>query len=99
MTRYERFYEGEWSGLYIDGVLDRYGDHYLVDERIASLLGVEDYYDDAWLVDDRTPRRSVKEIESEQERRIAKDTQAAEKKERADELMAQARALLEGIDE
>lgn len=32
---------GEWSALYIDGTLDRIGDHYRIDERIAELLGVE----------------------------------------------------------
>lgn len=36
-------YEGsqEWSALYVDGVLDRVGDHYLIEERIQKLLGVE----------------------------------------------------------
>lgn len=32
---------GEWSALYVDGELDRIGDHYRIDERIAELLGVE----------------------------------------------------------
>ena len=31
----------EWSALYIDGKLDKVGDHYLIDERIQELVGVE----------------------------------------------------------
>lgn len=31
----------EWSALYINGKLDRVGDRYLTDERIAELVGVE----------------------------------------------------------
>lgn len=30
----------EWSALYVDGRLDRIGDSYLADERIAELAGV-----------------------------------------------------------
>ena len=30
----------EWSALYVDGTLDRIGDRYLADERIAELAGV-----------------------------------------------------------
>lgn len=31
----------DWSALYVDGRLDKVGDHYLVDERIADFLNVE----------------------------------------------------------
>lgn len=41
-SRYVRYTGSqEWSALYIDGELDRMGDHYLIDERIAELFGVE----------------------------------------------------------
>lgn len=33
---------GEWSALYVDGKIDTYGDHYVVNERIAALFGVLD---------------------------------------------------------
>lgn len=44
-------YQGphEWSALYVDGVLDRVGDHYLVDDRIAELAGVEIRYSDDFM--------------------------------------------------
>ncbi len=42
MSRYVRYTSSsEWSALYVDGKLDRIGDHYLIEERIAELLGVE----------------------------------------------------------
>lgn len=33
---------GEWAALYVDGKLERVGDAYLIDERIAQLANVED---------------------------------------------------------
>ena len=36
-----RFDADEWSALYVDGVLDRVGDSYLIDERIATIAGVQ----------------------------------------------------------
>jgi hypothetical protein len=40
---------GEWSALYIDGKLDRVGDHYLIDERIRQLIGVKTVQSDDFL--------------------------------------------------
>lgn len=44
-------YEGsdEWSALYVDGTLDRVGDHYLIDERLRALFGVTEVTSDAFL--------------------------------------------------
>jgi hypothetical protein len=51
--KYVRYQGGnEWSALYIDGKLDKYGDHYIVDERIEELLGVEVRNSDAFVLDD-----------------------------------------------
>lgn len=53
MSNYAKYvrYSGsdDWSALYIDGKLDRVGDHYLIDERISQLLGVEDISSDDFL--------------------------------------------------
>ena len=49
MPKFVRYTAEEWSALYIDGTLDVVGDSYLVDERIAELLGVEDQSSDAFL--------------------------------------------------
>jgi hypothetical protein len=65
MTEYVRYYSGEWSGLYIDGNLDVYGDNYHVDERISELLGVKDIYErDFLLGTNRTPARTVDQIDA-----------------------------------
>jgi len=40
----------DWSALYIDGELDRVGDHYLIDERISALTGVVEVSSDAFLL-------------------------------------------------
>lgn len=41
--------DNEWSALYVDGTLDRVGDHYLVDERLRELLGVETVQSDDFM--------------------------------------------------
>lgn len=45
-------YEGsqEWSAVYVDGVLDRVGDHYLADERIRELFEVETIQSDDFML-------------------------------------------------
>lgn len=32
--------DGDWSALFVDGLLDRVGDHYLIEERIEELVNV-----------------------------------------------------------
>jgi hypothetical protein len=39
----------DWSALYVDGDLDRVGDHYLIDERIQELYKVEDIRSDDFM--------------------------------------------------
>lgn len=82
--------ENDWSALYVDGKLERVGDHYLIDERISELLGVEleqnddfmqggkNYEDVAQTLDEaRTYERTrlQKEFEIEQLEQRAADLQ------------------------
>ena len=39
----------DWSALYRDGILDRVGDHYLIDERIQQLCKVEEIHSDDFM--------------------------------------------------
>lgn len=39
----------EWSALYVDGKLEKYGDHYLVEEHLRLLLGVTTISSDNFL--------------------------------------------------
>lgn len=73
-------YQGnhEWSALYVDGELVTYGDHYIVDERIAELFGIEMRYDDNFLASENDiPFKTLAEIE-EFEEENAKFIAAAE---------------------
>lgn len=51
MTSYV-VYQGdqEWSALYVDGKLDKVGDHYLIDERIRALFGVSTICSNSFLL-------------------------------------------------
>lgn len=42
--------DGEWSALYVDGGLDRVGDHYMIDERISKLTEIITIYSDAFFL-------------------------------------------------
>lgn len=98
MTKYERFHSGEWSGLYVDGKLVKYGDHYIVDEYLSSLLGVEDYYDDdSWLEEGDKPLQTIEEVERAQDRRSEAEEEAAMKVAQANALMEQAKEILKGV--
>jgi hypothetical protein len=39
----------DWSALYVDGELDKVGDHYVIDERISALLQVDVRDSDAFM--------------------------------------------------
>jgi len=45
VTTYQRVIGADWSALYADGALVIYGDHYIVDDRIADILGIDDITD------------------------------------------------------
>ena len=54
MAKYDRFYIGEWSILYKDGVKVVEGDHYHTDDYLAWELGVQDHHDDrSIMIDNR----------------------------------------------
>lgn len=85
----------EWAALYVDGVLDRVGDSYLIDERIRDLAQVEEkdgnfllggnYRDDA-----AKTLEEIDQYEANREQLLAK---AAEMEAAAKALEAQAAAL------
>lgn len=63
-------YQGnhEWSALYVDGELLTYGDHYIIDEKIAELFGIEMRYDDNFLASENDiPFKTLAEIEEFEE--------------------------------
>lgn len=91
--------DNEWSALYIDGKLDRVGDHYLNEERIHAIFGVEDIYDEEefWMRGDYTGSNvaeSIEEIEEYKSRCLTAEARAAALRAQADELIRQAKEIV-----
>lgn len=86
-------YQGsdDWSALYIDGKLDRVGDHYLVDERISEIAGVMNVYSDDFL----RGGDSRDDVAETTEQINEYGALRAERENRASELRVQAQRLLE----
>jgi hypothetical protein len=85
---------GEWSALYVHGILDRVGDHYLIDERIRELTGVVTLQTDDFLRGGDKRHEVAPDIDMLREYR----TQRRDREERAAALRQQAQRLLEEAD-
>jgi polysaccharide deacetylase 2 family uncharacterized protein YibQ len=86
----------EWSALYVDGKLDRVGDHYTVDERISDLTGVTVVSSDDFLRGGNSREDVAQTLEDIETYAKSADATAAEAK--AEGLREQARALLAEAD-
>jgi hypothetical protein len=87
---------GEWSALYVNGVLETVGDHYLADERIRKIFGVAVVDSDDFLRggNGRTDvARTVQDIAAYAMARDDRLRRAAELREQAVALEAEAAAL------
>jgi len=87
---------GEWSALYVDGKLDRVGDHYLADERLRELVGAETVQSDDFMRggdyrDDAAP--TLDDLNAYAIDRAEKAEHAEQLREQAAELLAQAEKL------
>lgn len=84
--------EGEWSALYINGKLDTFGDHYLVDERIQEIFSVEIRYGGAFLANGNV-LKSLEEIKKSAESKAQGVLRALVLREQAAKLIEEARRL------
>lgn len=87
---------GDWSALYVDGKLDRVGDHYWVDERAFDLAGVEEIQSDDFLQggDSRdSTARTLEEMSLYGEARAGKLRTAEQLRLQAAELLKEAQEL------
>lgn len=88
---------GEWSVLYVNGQLDTYGDHYLIDERIATIFGVQEEDTDHWYRGDGGRDFAIPQTVEKAEEWRREDRDAAEKaktlREQADALLQRAKEL------
>lgn len=90
----------EWSALYVDGKLDRVGDHYWVEERIFELLGVEERYDDDFMRGQDHREGVAQTLEEIEEYTVAQEALQEEADElinQANELRARADAILKRV--
>lgn len=84
---------GEWTGVYVDGTLVRYGDHYLADEWLQTRFGVKVIDSDAWIPDGHSPFKTLAQVETEQDRRTALRIRAEALRRQASDLAAEAERL------
>lgn len=86
----------EWSALYVDGELDRVGDHYLIDERIADIAGVHNHYSNDFMRGGQSREdvaKTLVEINQYSNKAYANHDKAMELRAQADKLTAEALAL------
>ena len=84
---------GEWSALYVDGRLDRAGDHYLIDERIRELAGVTVIEGDDFLRGQNKAAQTLAEVEAYTDRRDRARKTAADLRADAAKLLADAERI------
>lgn len=100
MSKLVRYYSGEWSALYEDGVLVKRGDHYLVDEWISTHFGIEEHHNDDFLSEDgRSVFTTLSDVQAKQRDRESRETEAEETRRQAVALQAQAAELFEKANE
>lgn len=87
----------EWSALYVDGRLEEVGDTYVVEERAFELLGVKEVQDDAFMRGQKSREGvapTIDEVEAYRAEREASKARAAELREQAAALLAEAEQLV-----
>ena len=89
----------EWSALYVDGKLDRVGDHYLADERIRQLCGVRTVQDDAFMRGQSMRdgvAKTLDEVKAYARDRAGRKALARALREKAADLVAEASTIEKG---
>lgn len=85
--------DADYSALYLDGVLDTFDTHEVVDQRIAELVNVETYNSNYFLlggVSKEDVAATTAEIDQYAADKHELEREAADLRRRADELMARA---------
>lgn len=85
--------DADYSALYVDGVLDTFDTHSVVDARITELVNVDTYHSNAFLLGGDTKEdvaNTTAEIDQYVSAKAELEREAADLRRRADELMARA---------
>lgn len=89
----------EWSAVYLDGKLQRVGDHYLAEEWLRDHFGVTEVYSDDFMMggnDREHVAETVAQVTEYREMREAREAHAARLREEAARLVAEAEELTRG---
>jgi hypothetical protein len=92
----EIHYADDWAGLYVDGILDRVGDAYCVEERAFALAGVTQVQDAAFMRGQTQAdgvAQTLADVEAYRVKRASDEQEAARLREQAAELLQRAAAL------
>jgi hypothetical protein len=90
--------QGEWSALYVNGRLDKIGDHYLIDERIRELAGVITLQTDDFFRGGNSRDEAAQDLDDLRQYRQAREfreQQIAKLRAQADQLLQKAVELEE----
>ncbi len=95
MDEIEFWRHGEWTMVYVNGKLERSGDHYLADEWLQERFGVSVVDDDAGtcIPDGRTPLDSLAEVRQRVAERDARLVRAQDLRRQAEALEREAAQL------
>ena len=94
MSEIEIWRYSEWSGLYLDGELQVYGDHYHADEWLYQHFNVKIVDDSAWLKDgDSEPYTRLSEVREVVAKRQHDLAEAKRLKSEVEELQARIKRL------
>lgn len=88
--------EGEWSALYINGILDRVGDHYIIEERVFEYLKVGVVQSDSFMRGGNHREdvaKTLQEIDDYDEEQTRLEEQALYLEDQAHALLQQAAAI------
>ncbi len=83
---------GEWSAMYIKGMIATYGDTYLIWEHLTRELGIEEVCSEDWLVGNQ-PCRTLDQVNDRRRNREARENKAASMVQEAEDLEKQAQKL------
>lgn len=96
MSSIEFHSAGEWTAVYVDGKLERVGDHYLADEWLRARVGVVEVDDDAFMQggDQRDAvAQTLEEVARYARARANRLERAATLRERAQQMIDEAAGL------
>lgn len=83
----------EWTAVYLNGELQRVGDHYLADEWLQQYAGVKEVHNSVCMIDNYRAYPTLDEVRAATDERAVKLLEAADLERQAAELQERAKGL------